>query len=88
MLHKPTYVKLQIGGKEIELSSSEIIQIANALEKLQQSTQPNTANAESHTSLLIESLGWTQNEINEAYARLLSFQEDWDAPGMERYDDL
>lgn len=90
MLHNSTHVKLQIGGKEVEISTSEILQLMNTLEELQQSTQTKTTHddAETRSSLLIENLGWTQSEIKEAYARLLSFQEDWNAPGMEGYDDL
>ena len=33
-------------------------------------------------------LGWTQREALETYLRLQTFAEDWDAPGMEAYDEL
>ncbi len=33
-------------------------------------------------------LGWTQREVLETYLRLQPFAEDWDAPGMEAYDEL
>lgn len=36
----------------------------------------------------IAALGWTPVEALETYLRLRSFAEDWDAPGMEVYDDL
>ena len=36
----------------------------------------------------IEALGWTPAEALETYLRLRAFAEDWDAPGMEAYDDL
>ncbi len=36
----------------------------------------------------IESLGWTPAEALETYLRLRTFADDWDAPGMEVYDDL
>ncbi len=36
----------------------------------------------------IASLGWTAAEALETYLRLRTFAEDWDAPGMEVYDDL
>ena len=39
-------------------------------------------------ALLISNLGWTQEEAADTYHRLRSFAEDWDAPGMERYDAL
>ena len=42
----------------------------------------------SKKQLLISDLGWTAAEIAETYYRLMSFKEDWDAPGMEAYDEL
>lgn len=36
----------------------------------------------------IEQLGWSAVETLETYLRFRSFAEDWDAPGMEAYDDL
>ena len=38
--------------------------------------------------LRVADLGWTVNEAREARARLAAFEEDWDAPGMEEYDNL
>ena len=38
--------------------------------------------------LRVADLGWTVNEAREARARLVAFEEDWDAPGMEEYDNL
>jgi len=32
--------------------------------------------------------GWTRSEATETRARLARFGDDWDAPGMEAYDDL
>ncbi|BAW79625.1 hypothetical conserved protein [Candidatus Nitrosoglobus terrae] len=41
------------------------------------------------TNLLkIEQLGWSELEALETYLRLRNFADDWDAPGMEAYDDL
>jgi hypothetical protein len=39
-------------------------------------------------ALLINDLGWTQEEAAEVRARLASFAVGWDAPGMDAYDDL
>ncbi|NCC35901.1 MAG: hypothetical protein EOM24_28380 [Chloroflexia bacterium] len=36
----------------------------------------------------IGALGWTATEALETRMRLSSFAEDWEAPGMEAYDDL
>jgi hypothetical protein len=33
-------------------------------------------------------LGWSEAEALETRSRLSSFAEDWEAPGMEQYDDL
>jgi hypothetical protein len=38
--------------------------------------------------LLLKDLGWTETQIVEARSRLASFECDWDAPGMEKYDAL
>lgn len=36
----------------------------------------------------IEQLGWTIVEALETHLRFRNFADDWDAPGMEAYDDL
>lgn len=33
-------------------------------------------------------LDWTQEEILDTYSRLKHFEEDWNAPGMELYDEM
>jgi hypothetical protein len=38
--------------------------------------------------LLISDLGWDCQEVLETRSRLSAFEEDWDAPGMEAYDQL
>jgi hypothetical protein len=38
--------------------------------------------------LLINELGWSLEQAIETRMRLRTFQEDWDAPGMEGYDEL
>jgi hypothetical protein len=38
--------------------------------------------------LLLADIGWSRLEAQETRARLAAFEEDWDAPGMEGYDDL
>jgi len=36
----------------------------------------------------IAQLGWSTVEALETHLRFRSFANDWDAPGMEAYDDL
>jgi len=38
--------------------------------------------------MLIDDLGWTREQAHETRLRLRAFEEDWSAPGMERYDEL
>lgn len=38
--------------------------------------------------LLIRDLGWTEAEAAAIRAQLATFEEDWDAPGMDAYDAL
>jgi len=44
--------------------------------------------ASAATPLLLADLGWSLEEAQETRARLLSLEEDWEAPGMEAYDNL
>jgi hypothetical protein len=37
---------------------------------------------------LLNELGWSLEEALETRMRLQSFEEDWNAPGMEAYDDM
>ena len=39
-------------------------------------------------SLFIEQIGWSREEALQTRARLAAFEEDWDAPGMDAYDEL
>ncbi|MCX6089874.1 MAG: hypothetical protein NTX88_05830 [Candidatus Atribacteria bacterium] len=39
-------------------------------------------------SMLVENLGWTREQAKETRLRLSVFEKDWDAPGMELYDEL
>jgi len=36
----------------------------------------------------IKGLGWTAAEAAGTHSRLATFEEDWDAPGMDEYDRL
>lgn len=38
--------------------------------------------------MLISDLGWSREQALETRMRLRTFEEDWDAPGMEDYDEL
>ena len=38
--------------------------------------------------MLIQNLGWTREQAIETRLRLRVFEEDWNAPGMELYDEL
>lgn len=50
--------------------------------------QPTSLGNVGKEPLQVADLGWTQNQTAETRARLASFEEDWDAPGMDGYDDL
>lgn len=38
--------------------------------------------------LLVRQLGWDRAEAADTRSRLRPFADDWDAPGMDAYDDL
>ena len=41
-----------------------------------------------HKGSLLQETGLTREEAADLRARLASFENDWNAPGMEAYDDL
>lgn len=43
---------------------------------------------ETKKPLLISDLGWTREQALETYLHFRTFREDWEAPGMEAYDEL
>lgn len=43
---------------------------------------------ENKKQLLLCDLEWTKAETEETYYRFMSFKDDWDAPGMDAYDEL
>ena len=56
------------------------------LVSLQYATPP--ADQPQPAPLRVVGLGWTQEQVADTLARLASCTEDWDAPGMEGYDEL
>ena len=46
-----------------------------------------TASSSRPKRRLIKDLGWTKERARKVRARLASFDEDWNAPGMEAYDE-
>ena len=62
------------------LSVRDTRELTKALEDEEQKA------TESRYALLVENLGWTKEEAWEARARVCSFEDDWNAPGMEDYD--
>jgi len=43
---------------------------------------------DSKKQLLIRDLEWMEVEVEETYYRLISFKDDWEAAGIEAYDEL
>lgn len=39
-------------------------------------------------ALLVRHLGWDRADAADTRSRLRPFEDDWDAPGMDAYDDL
>jgi hypothetical protein len=54
----------------------------------QQSFQVQTIQPLSSSPHLIQELGWTKEQATAIRYRFAAFREDWEAPGMEIYDDL
>ena len=50
--------------------------------------KPNRQAPAAAAPLLVSNLGWSAEEAKETRARLAALEEDWDAPGMEAYDQL
>ncbi len=53
-----------------------------------QPSQVNTIKNIIPSPRLIQELGWTQEDAAAIRYRLAAFRDDWEAPGMEIYDDL
>ncbi len=68
------------------LPDSALEEAARVLVSLQRVTHP--ADQPQLAPLRVADLAWTQEQAADTRARLASFAEDWDAPGMEGYDDL
>lgn len=54
----------------------------------QQTSQAQPIKKSSPVQHLIQDLGWTREQAAAIRYRLAAFREDWEAPGMEIYDDL
>ena len=44
--------------------------------------------SQAKAKLLLANLGWAADDVRKARGRLLAFEKDWGAPGMEEYDNL
>lgn len=47
-----------------------------------------SARRQEYPPKLLADIGWSQAEAFETRARLGAFEEDWNAPGMDAYDEL
>jgi hypothetical protein len=54
----------------------------------QQPAKMATISSMSPAPHLIQDLGWTREDATAIRHRLSAFREDWEAPGMEIYDDV
>ena len=57
-------------------------------ERVSTTEKPNHEVPASVGPLLVSNLCWSAQEAQETRARLAALEEDWDAPGMEAYDQL
>lgn len=85
----PAEVKLANGHE----SDAELNEVEVLLQHLRhQVTQASVKLAEtqlaSHKKHFIRDLGWTEEQVAQARYAFASFQEDWDDPAMDVYDDL
>jgi hypothetical protein len=61
---------------------AELEEIKNLLKVIAARTEPHNGER------TIASLGWTREQAAKVRNQLASFEEDWNAPGMEAYDRL
>jgi mRNA-degrading endonuclease RelE of RelBE toxin-antitoxin system len=83
------YTHEEFEGRPEEKSLATALQ--DAIDPLPEEIDPlpeETEFRKPRSPLLIQDLGWTPEQVIEARSRLLCFEEDWNAPGMEIYDDL
>lgn len=72
--------------KQILMQSKDIDN--HPLVEVVESDKNSQLTKENKKQLLIRDLEWTKTEAEETYYRFLSFKDDWDAPGIEAYDEL
>jgi hypothetical protein len=68
------------------LPDSALAEARRVLISFQHAAQP--TDQPQPAPLRVADLGWTQEQAADTRARLASFAEDWEAPGMEGYDEL
>ena len=78
----------KIAGLVIPLAVSSVTAMADPWLLEQQSRDAVVTVRTAPTKMLIGDLGWTREQAHETRLRLRAFEEDWDAPGMEIYDEL
>ncbi|MBF0551866.1 MAG: hypothetical protein HQK60_15195 [Deltaproteobacteria bacterium] len=71
-----------------ELSEDLVHVLCGSDEEKAEVDRPSKKSQETQRQLSIDKLGWSVTDSQETWIRLRSFEEDWNSPGMEAYDDL
>lgn len=78
----------KVAGLVVPLAVSSITAMTDPWRMEQMSRDAVVTIRTAENRMLITHLGWSHEQALETRMRLRTFEEDWDAPGMERYDEL
>ena len=70
----------QIGNDLLVLPENKVIEVADFVQFLKLQVH--------HQGIPISEIGLTREEAFDSRVRLATFEKDWNAPGMEAYDEL
>ena len=86
VLDFPNVVKVL--GSVVQPLASSVTAIVDPWLAEQMSRDAVVTSRSAEKRMLIDHLGWSREQALETRMRLRTFEEDWNAPGMEGYDEL
>jgi hypothetical protein len=78
-MDKEKYVQ-QIASDLLTLPEDKVVEVADFVHFLMEQVE--------HQGIPLDRAGLTRKQAFDLRARLSTFENDWNAPGMEAYDDL
>ena len=80
--------RAKVAGLAVSFAASSVTAISEPWLLEQRSRDAVVTIRTATNRMLIGDLGWSREQALETRMRLRTFEEDWNAPGMEAYDEL